>query len=145
MINPSSDGSINYDSSLTAHNDSKINKSTLPKTVAGVTLGNMVEWFDFAIYSSMAMTMAKVFFAGSGGYDQLIAVYAAFAAGFVIRPLGGFIFGPIGDKYGRRTALVASICMMSVATLCIAMIPRLHSSPVTSVPVPGEYPASRPG
>ncbi len=122
IINSSNDVTMNYDNNLT-HHASDINQSTLPKTVAGVTLGNMVEWFDFAIYSSMAMTMAKVFFPGTGGYDQLIAVYAAFAAGFIIRPLGGFIFGPIGDKFGRRTALVSSICMMSLATLCIALIP----------------------
>ena len=95
----------------------------LTKAVTGVTLGNMVEWFDFAIYSSMAMIMAEVFFPATNSYNKLIAVYAAFAAGFLIRPFGGFLFGPIGDRFGRRTALVLSISMMSLATLCIAMIP----------------------
>ncbi len=99
----------------------------LTKAVTGLTLGNMVEWFDFAIYSSMAMIMAKVFFPTTNSYNELIAIYAAFAAGFLIRPLGGFLFGPIGDRFGRRTALVLSISMMSLATLCIAMIPSYHS------------------
>ncbi|MBO1325485.1 MFS transporter [Acetobacter sp. TBRC 12305] len=99
----------------------------LAKAVAGVTFGNMVEWFDFAIYSSMSGVMAQVFFPVSNKLSQLIAVYAAFAAGFLIRPLGGFLFGPIGDKYGRRTALVASIALMSIATFCISAIPGYRS------------------
>lgn len=60
IINSSNDASVSYDRNLTSK-ASDINHTTLPKTVAGVTLGNMVEWFDFAIYSSMAMTMAKSF------------------------------------------------------------------------------------
>ncbi|WP_017345961.1 MFS transporter [Pantoea sp. A4] len=125
LITPYSEGSRCYD---TGYNDKlTINKTTLPKTVAGVTLGNMVEWFDFAIYSAMAMIMAKVFFPVSNNKTEMIAIYATFAAGFVIRPLGGFIFGPIGDKFGRRTALVASISVMSLSTLLISIIPSYHS------------------
>ncbi|MFT8674701.1 MAG: MFS transporter [Acetobacter sp.] len=101
--------------------------ANLAKAVAGVTFGNMVEWFDFAIYSSMSGIMAEVFFPASNKLSQLVAVYAAFAAGFLIRPLGGFLFGPIGDGYGRRTALVASISLMSIATLCISVIPGYRS------------------
>lgn len=100
---------------------------TLTRAVTGVTLGNMVEWFDFAIYSSMSTLLAKVFFPTSNSYNELLAIYAAFAAGFLIRPLGGLLFGPIGDKYGRRTALVASISLMATATLAIALIPSYHS------------------
>ncbi|OON41671.1 MFS transporter [Izhakiella australiensis] len=99
----------------------------LNRAVSGVTLGNMVEWFDFAIYSSMATIMAQVFFPQTSAYSQLIAIYAAFAAGFIIRPLGGFVFGPIGDRFGRRTALISSISLMSGATLIIALIPSYQS------------------
>ncbi|MFT4274508.1 MAG: MFS transporter [Pantoea sp.] len=125
-INPALQGAVRYvkERPTSRH---MARDGNLTRAVTGVTLGNMVEWFDFAIYSSMAMTMAKVFFPTSNSYNELIAIYAAFAAGFVIRPLGGFLFGPIGDKYGRRTALVASISLMSIATLCIALIPGYHS------------------
>ncbi|WP_416411548.1 MFS transporter [Pantoea sp. App145] len=125
-INPALQGAVRYVKERPTSRQ-MARDGNLTRAVTGVTLGNMVEWFDFAIYSSMAMTMAKVFFPTTNSYNELIAIYAAFAAGFVIRPLGGFLFGPIGDKYGRRTALVASISLMSVATLCIALIPGYHS------------------
>ncbi|QKJ87130.1 MFS transporter [Paramixta manurensis] len=125
-INPAMNGAVNYVKENTRPVPEEKN-SGLSKIVTGVTLGNMVEWFDFAIYSSMSLIMAKVFFPEANRYNELIAVYAAFAAGFVIRPLGGFLFGPLGDKYGRRTALVTSISLMSLATLAIACIPAYHS------------------
>ncbi|WP_052365357.1 MFS transporter [Halotalea alkalilenta] len=95
----------------------------LKRAVAGVTLGNLVEWFDFALYSSLATVMGKVFFPDSDATTQLLAAYATFAAGFLIRPLGSLVFGPIGDRYGRRTALSLSIALMAVATFAIALIP----------------------
>lgn len=125
-INPTLNGSVRFVKERSSGRQ-RSRQGQLTKAVTGVTLGNMVEWFDFAIYSSMAMVMAKVFFPTSNSYNELIAIYAAFAAGFLIRPLGGFLFGPLGDKFGRRTALVASISMMSIATLCIALIPSYHS------------------
>jgi|AEWW01.1.fsa_nt_gi MFS transporter, MHS family, proline/betaine transporter len=125
-ISPSLNGAVRFVKDRTPSRQMS-RQGQLTKAVTGVTLGNMVEWFDFAIYSSMAMIMAKVFFPTTNSYNELIAIYAAFAAGFLIRPLGGFLFGPIGDRFGRRTALVLSISMMSLATLCIAMIPSYHS------------------
>ncbi|TDV72285.1 MFS transporter [Pseudomonas sp. LP_7_YM] len=99
----------------------------LSKAVIGVTLGNMVEWFDFALYSSLAGIIGKTFFHDDNPTAQLMAIYATFAAGFLIRPLGSLIFGPIGDKYGRRTALSLSISLMAVATFAIALIPGYAS------------------
>ncbi|WP_296257280.1 MULTISPECIES: MFS transporter [unclassified Pseudomonas] len=99
----------------------------LSKAVIGVTLGNMVEWFDFALYSSLAGIIGKTFFHDDNPATQLMAIYATFAAGFLIRPLGSLIFGPIGDRYGRRTALSLSISLMAVATFAIALIPGYAS------------------
>ena len=110
-ISPSLNGAVRFVKDRTPSRQMS-RQGQLTKAVTGVTLGNMVEWFDFAIYSSMAMIMAKVFFPTTNSYNELIAIYAAFAAGFLIRPLGGFLFGPIGDRFGRRTALVLSISMM---------------------------------
>lgn len=95
----------------------------LSRAVVGVTLGNMVEWFDFALYSSLAGIIGKTFFHEDNPTTQLMAIYATFAAGFLIRPLGSLVFGPIGDKFGRRTALSLSIALMALATFAIACIP----------------------
>ena len=102
-------------------------RKRLTKAVVGVTLGNMVEWFDFALYSSLAGIIGKTFFHDDNPTTQLLAIYATFAAGFLIRPLGSLVFGPIGDKYGRRTALSLSISLMAIATFAIALIPS-HDS-----------------
>jgi MHS family proline/betaine transporter-like MFS transporter len=97
--------------------------SALRRAIVGVTCGNMIEWFDFALYSSLATTIGNVFFHAQDHRTQLLSIYATFAAGFLIRPIGGFVFGPIGDRYGRRTALTLSIALMSAATFCIALLP----------------------
>lgn len=102
-------------------------RKRLTKAVVGVTLGNMVEWFDFALYSSLAGIIGKTFFHNDNPTTQLMAIYATFAAGFLIRPLGSLVFGPIGDKFGRRTALSLSITLMAVATFAIALIPSYAS------------------
>jgi MHS family proline/betaine transporter-like MFS transporter len=102
-------------------------RKRLSKAVIGVTLGNMVEWFDFALYSSLAGIIGKTFFHDDNPTTQLMAIYATFAAGFLIRPLGSLVFGPIGDKYGRRTALSLSISLMAIATFAIAVIPSYAS------------------
>ena len=102
-------------------------RKPMTKAVVGVTLGNMVEWFDFALYSSLAGIIGKTFFHNDNPTTQLLAIYATFAAGFLIRPLGSLVFGPIGDKYGRRMALSLSISLMAVATFAIALIPSYAS------------------
>lgn len=99
----------------------------LKKAVVGVTLGNMVEWFDFALYSSLAVIIGDVFFHSDDKATQLVAIYATFAAGFLMRPLGSLVFGPIGDRYGRRAALTMSIALMALATFCIALIPSYET------------------
>lgn len=104
----------------------------LSKAVLGVTLGNMVEWFDFALYSSLAVIIGNVFFHSDDKATQLLAIYATFAAGFLMRPLGSLVFGPIGDRYGRRTALTLSISLMAVATFCIALIPSYEAIGATA-------------
>lgn len=103
--------------------DHHTSTASLRRAVVGVTCGNMIEWFDFALYSSLATTIGRVFFQNEDHATQLLSIYATFAAGFLIRPIGSFVFGPIGDRYGRRVALTLSIALMSVATFCIAILP----------------------
>ncbi|WP_210101887.1 MFS transporter [Paeniglutamicibacter antarcticus] len=100
-----------------------IGSNTRKKVVAASFIGNFVEWFDYAVYGYLAITITAVFFPESDPATGLMLTFALFAVSFFVRPLGGFIWGHLGDKIGRRTALSWSILIMSGATFCIALIP----------------------
>lgn len=89
-------------------------------------IGNFVEWFDYAAYGYLAVTISVVFFPESAPQTALLMTFALFAISFLIRPLGGFIWGHIGDRVGRREALSWSILLMSGATFCIALLPSYN-------------------
>ena len=82
-----------------------------------------VEWFDYAAYSYLAVVIAAVFFPSESLTDGLIWTFALFAVSFLVRPFGGFIWGHIGDRVGRRNALAWSILIMSASTVCIGLLP----------------------
>ncbi len=86
-------------------------------------LGNALEWYDFAAYGFLAAIFAKNFFPDSDAFVGLIAAFGVFAASFVMRPVGGVVFGHIGDRYGRRHALFISAAMMTVSTVAIGLLP----------------------
>ncbi len=97
------------------------------KVIISGMLGNGLEWYDYAIYGHLAHTFAKLMFPqGDDGY-ALILTYLTFAAGFISRPLGAILFGRLGDKYGRKKALVASMIMMAVPTGLIGILPTYAS------------------
>ena len=100
-----------------------VSKETRRRVVAASFIGNFVEWFDYAVYGYLAVTIAAVFFPESDPQTGLLLTFALFAISFLVRPLGGFVWGHIGDRVGRRTALSLSILIMSGATFCIALIP----------------------
>src|SRR6185503_14886928 len=79
--------------------------------LAGIA-GNVMEWYDFAVYGYFAPTIGRHFFPAHDASSSLIASFGAFAAGFLMRPLGGLVFGHIGDKVGRKTALTVSVLAM---------------------------------
>lgn len=93
------------------------------KVVISGMLGNGLEWYDYALYGHMAVTFSKLFFPASSSDLSLILTYLAFAAGFIARPAGAVLFGHIGDKYGRKKALVASMILMAIPTGCIGLLP----------------------
>ncbi|RZF24386.1 MFS transporter [Paraburkholderia sp. UYCP14C] len=95
----------------------------LRRVVLASAVGSFVEWFEFSVYGYLAAVMGRVFFPASAAGTQLIASLAAFAIAFFARPFGGFIFGPIGDRFGRKSVLTATIIMMAFATFCIGLIP----------------------
>ncbi|WP_156367528.1 MFS transporter [Arthrobacter sp. Leaf69] len=100
-----------------------VSKETRRRVIAASFIGNFVEWFDYAVYGYLAVTIAAVFFPESDPQTGLLLTFALFAISFLVRPLGGFVWGHIGDRVGRRTALSLSILIMSGATFCIALIP----------------------
>jgi MHS family proline/betaine transporter-like MFS transporter len=95
----------------------------LRKAAAASFIGNFVEWFDYASYGYLATVIAAVFFPQSSPTNALLATFGVFAISFVIRPLGGVVWGHFGDRIGRRTALSLSILLMSAATFLIALLP----------------------
>ncbi|MEM7225883.1 MAG: MFS transporter [Pseudomonadota bacterium] len=95
----------------------------LRHTMIGGSVGNVLEWYDFAVYAYMAPVMAKLFFPSDDAFASLIATFGAFAAGYVFRPIGGILFGHVGDKIGRRRMLVLSVLMMGLATTAIGLLP----------------------
>ncbi|CAM5236720.1 Sialic acid transporter NanT [Streptomyces violaceorubidus] len=95
----------------------------LKRAVGASALGNCMEWFDFGVYSYLAATLGKVFFPGASPAAQVISSFATFAAAFVVRPLGGLVFGPLGDRVGRQKVLATTMIMMALGTFSIGLIP----------------------
>ncbi|GAA3176801.1 MULTISPECIES: MFS transporter [Streptomyces] len=93
------------------------------RAVKAAALGNAMEWFDFGIYSYLAVTIGKVFFPNGNGTISLLSSFATFAVAFLVRPLGGAFFGPLGDRVGRKKVLALTMIMMAAGTFCIGLIP----------------------
>lgn len=104
-----------------------ITPGTRRRVVGATFIGNFVEWFDYAVYGYLASTIAVTFFPPGNETAQLLSAWGVFAVSFLIRPIGGFVWGWIGDRYGRKTALSWSILIMSVATLCIGLLPTYEA------------------
>lgn len=105
------------------HTIEQPDERTVRRAVAGAAMGNAIEWFDYAIYGYLATTVGLVFLPEFDETARQLAVFAGIAIPFVLRPLGGIILGPLGDKFGRRTVLATTIVLMSAATFSIGLIP----------------------
>lgn len=93
------------------------------KNAAGGAIGNVLEWYDFAIFGFLAPIMSPLFFPGSDPIAGLIKTYGVFAGGYLMRPFGGMLFGYIGDRLGRTRALKLSIAMMAIPTVLVGVLP----------------------
>ena len=103
-----------------------MNKSFV-KTVTTSMIGNLFEWYDFALFGYFAPIIGKLFFPSEDKTVELVAAFGVFAAGFIARPIGGMIFGYIGDRMGRKKALVLTILMMAIPTVIIGFLPTYAS------------------
>lgn len=95
----------------------------LRRIIVTVAAGNLLEWYDFGIYGYFALVLSKQFFPGGAA---LLLTFATFGVGFLARPLGGVVFGHIGDRHGRRIALLLSIFGMSGGTFLMGCLPNFH-------------------
>lgn len=97
------------------------------KAICIGSLGNLVEWYDFYAYAAFALYFAHLFFPGANVVVQQLSAALLFAFGFIVRPLGGMLFGHLADHYGRRTALTLAVLMMCFGSLMIAFLPTYAS------------------
>lgn len=93
------------------------------RNILAGTIGNALEWYDFAVYGFLAPILGRIFFPAEDSVASLLAAFGALAVGYVARPVGGVVFGHIGDRFGRKRSLVVSILAMGVATCAIGILP----------------------
>src|SRR5262245_31095093 len=93
------------------------------RSIAAGVIGNMLEWYDFAIYGYFAGQIGRTFFPAKDEVTQVLSAFGIFAVGFLMRPLGGAVVGYIGDRFGRRAALTFSVTAMAVPTFLVGVLP----------------------
>lgn len=98
-------------------------KSLYSKVLPATVMGNALEFFDFTLYAIFAATIGKIFFPLENPTASLIASWATFAVGFLMRPLGALVFGYLGDKFGRKFSLSGTILLTGVPTFLIGILP----------------------
>lgn len=96
------------------------------KSIVGGSLGNLVEWYDWYVYSAFSLYFADAFFPKANQTVQLLNTAGIFAIGFLMRPLGGWLMGTFADKHGRKAALTWSVLLMSAGSLIIAVTPDFN-------------------
>jgi len=97
------------------------------QTIAGV-MGNVLEWYDFALFGFFSDIIADEFFPPSSGNSSLIKSFAIFGGAFIMRPIGGLTIGYMGDKYGRKTALTCSLFLMGIPTFAMGCLPTYETA-----------------
>ena len=98
-------------------------RRALRRAVVAASVGNLLEWYDFAVYGFLANIIAARFFAPGDSVSALLSSFAVFGIGFLARPLGGIVIGRLADKHGRKPALTITIILMALGTLMIAALP----------------------
>src|SRR3954451_9831404 len=133
---------------------SKMNSAHIRRVIAAGMIGNALEWYDFAIYGYFAVQIGRHFFPHDDAVAQLLSAFGVFAIGYLMRPIGGVLVGHIGDRFGRRTALIFSVIAMAIPTFLMGLLPGYQTIGVLApigltllrvvqgLSVGGEYPSS---
>ncbi len=106
---------------------SALSQSSRMRSILSACAGNLVEWFDFFVYAYTAIYFASLFFPSGDQTSQLLSTAGVFAVGFLMRPVGGWVFGWIADTKGRKLSMVLSVLMMCTGSLIIAVLPTYAS------------------
>jgi MHS family alpha-ketoglutarate permease-like MFS transporter len=96
-------------------------------SIVGAATGNLVEWYDFYVYAFTAIYFSAAFFPAGDQTSQLLNTSVIFFAGFLLRPIGSWVFGRIADRYGRKTSMVISVLAMCLGSLIIAILPTYET------------------
>ena len=104
-------------------NDNSATETPRRRVILAGLVGNVMQWYDFAVYGYFATVIGRQFFPADNPSVSLIAAFGAFAAGFLVRPLGGLVFGRIGDLVGRQRAMTLSVLAMAAPTVLIGVLP----------------------
>ncbi|MBC3189540.1 MFS transporter [Pseudonocardia sp. C8] len=107
----------------TSSPEQSVNPGGMRRVIVGVSLGQAIEWYDYAIYGYLAGSIGVTFFPAEDKTATMLAAYAAFAVSFFIRPLGGMLFGSIGDRLGRKNTLAAILLLIGGSTFAIGVLP----------------------
>lgn len=108
-------------------------QSSRSQILAGV-IGNVLEWYDFAVFGYLAPIISKLFFPAADPLAGLINTFGVFAVGYLIRPVGGLIFGIVGDRLGRKQALILSVALMAIPTFLVGCLPT-HAKIGVAAPI----------
>ena len=95
----------------------------ISRIIASCTLGNFLEWYDFALYGYLSSMFVRLFFPETDKHSALLRLAVIFAIGYIMRPLGSILFGLIGDRKGRTFGLILSILCMTIPTILIGLLP----------------------
>ncbi|MBV9141347.1 MAG: MFS transporter [Pseudonocardiales bacterium] len=98
-------------------------RQTLRRAIAASAIGNAAEWFDYGVYAYAAVYIGRAFFPSDNPAASTLSGLLVFAVSFLIRPLGGLVWGPLGDRLGRQKILASTIVLMAGATFCVGVLP----------------------
>src|SRR5256885_6372369 len=110
----------------------KVPPKELRRVVIAASVGNIIEWYDFYIFGSLASILAVKFFEKGHAVAAFLSTVAIFSVGFLIRPLGAFVFGWLGDKVGRKYTFIVTLTGMGLATALIGFVPTYQSIGLTA-------------
>lgn len=112
--------------------EAKPNELRIWHIIIGGTIGNLTEWYNFLLYGYLASVISQLFFPSKNSLLSLTLVFTVFALSFLVRPLGGILFGWIGDTYGRQRALIISLLLIAIPTFLIGCLPTYDDIGIAS-------------
>jgi MHS family proline/betaine transporter-like MFS transporter len=113
--------------STVTEREGRLHGAEMRRAIIAAAIGNFITWFDFAAYGFLAVILGDIFFPSENPATSLLATFAAFGVAFLMNPIGGFVFGRLGDKVGRKKILATSIILMSASTFAVGLLPGYAS------------------